>query len=38
MMKILNAVREGTLKPEEADRLIAAWAELHRPTGDPRAE
>ena len=28
-MKILNAVREGTLKPEEADRLIAAWAELH---------
>ncbi len=29
MMKILNAVREGTLKPEEADRLIAAWAELH---------
>jgi hypothetical protein len=30
MMKILNAVREGTLKPEEADRLIAAWAELHR--------
>jgi len=29
MLKILNAVRDGTLKPEEADRLIAAWAELH---------
>jgi len=29
MMKILNAVRDGSLKPEEADRLIAAWAELH---------
>jgi hypothetical protein len=38
MMKILNAVREGTLKPEEADRLIAAWAELHRGAGDTRAE
>ncbi len=33
MLKILNAVREGTLKPEEADRLIAAWAELHRGSG-----
>ncbi len=38
MMKILNAVREGSLKPEEADRLIAAWAELHRGSGDTRAE
>lgn len=38
MMKILNAVREGSLKPEEADRLIAAWAELHRASGDTRAE
>jgi hypothetical protein len=38
MMKILNAVREGSLKPEEADRLIAAWAELHRGSGDPRSE
>ena len=38
MMKILNAVREGSLKPEEADRLIAAWAELHRASGDARAE
>ena len=38
MMKILNAVREGTLKPEEADRLIAAWAELHRGSSDSRAE
>jgi hypothetical protein len=38
MMKILNAVREGSLKPEEADRLIAAWAELHRASGETRAE
>jgi DUF4097 and DUF4098 domain-containing protein YvlB len=38
MMKILNAVREGSLKPEEADRLIAAWAELHRASGDTRTE
>jgi hypothetical protein len=38
IMKILNAVREGTLKPDEADRLIAAWAELHRGSGDTRAE
>jgi hypothetical protein len=38
MMKILNAVREGTLKPEEADRLIAAWAELHRASGDTRTQ
>jgi len=38
MMKILNAVREGSLKPEEADRLIAAWVELHRGSGDSRAE
>jgi hypothetical protein len=38
MMKILNAVREGSLKPEEADRLIAAWAELHRGSGDSPAD
>jgi len=38
MMKILNAVREGSLKPEEADRLIAAWAELHRASGDTHTE
>ena len=38
MMKILNAVREGSLKPEEADRLIAAWAELHRTSSDTRAD
>ena len=38
MMKILNAVREGSLKPEEADRLIAAWAELHRGSSDTRAD
>jgi hypothetical protein len=38
MMKILNAVREGSLKPEEADRLIAAWAELHRTSGDAQTE
>ena len=36
--KILNAVREGTLKPDEADRLIAAWAELHRASPDSRSE
>jgi hypothetical protein len=38
MMKILNAVREGSLKPEEADRLIAAWAELRRASGDRHTE
>ena len=38
IMKILNAVREGTLKPDEADRLIAAWAELHRASPDSRSE
>ncbi len=38
MMKILNAVREGTLKPEEADRLIAAWAELHGRGADTHGE
>lgn len=38
MMKILNAVREGTLKPEEADRLIAAWAELHGRGADTHSE
>ena len=38
IMKILNAVREGTLKPDEADRLIAAWAELHRASGETQAE
>jgi hypothetical protein len=38
MMKILNAVREGSLKPEEADRLIAAWAELQRASGDTHTE
>jgi len=38
MMKILNAVREGTLKPEEADRLIAAWAELHGRSADTHGE
>ena len=38
MMKILNAVREGSLKPEEADRLIAAWAELHRGAGETHTE
>jgi hypothetical protein len=38
MMKILNAVREGSLKPEEADRLIAAWAELHRAAGDTHTQ
>jgi hypothetical protein len=38
IMKILNAVRDGSLKPDEADRLIAAWAELHRASGDTRAE
>ena len=38
MMKILNAVREGTLKPEEADRLIAAWAELHGRGTDTHSE
>lgn len=38
IMKILNAVRDGSLKPDEADRLIAAWAELHRAAGDTRAD
>jgi len=38
IMKILNAVHEGTLKPDEADRLIAAWAELHRSAPDSRSE
>jgi hypothetical protein len=38
LMKILKAVREGSLKPEEADRLIAAWAELRRASGDKHAE
>jgi hypothetical protein len=38
IMKILNAVREGTLNPDEADRLIAAWAELHRASGDTHTE
>jgi DUF4097 and DUF4098 domain-containing protein YvlB len=38
MMKILNAVREGTLKPEEADKLIAAWAELHRSSDASHSE
>lgn len=38
IMKILNAVRDGSLKPDEADRLIAAWAELHRTSPDSRSE
>ena len=38
LMKILKAVREGSLKPEEADRLIAAWAELRRASGEKHAE
>jgi hypothetical protein len=37
LMKILKAVREGSLKPEEADRLIAAWAELRRASGEKHA-
>jgi hypothetical protein len=38
MLKILNAVRDGSLKPEEADRLIAAWAELHGKTAPSQSE
>lgn len=38
MLKILKAVREGTLKPEEADSLISAWAELRRSTRDEHTD
>lgn len=34
LLKILKAVREGTLRPEEADDLISAWVELRRTTRD----
>lgn len=34
LLKILEAVREGTLRPEEADDLISAWVELRRATRD----
>jgi hypothetical protein len=34
LVKILRAVRDGKLRPEQADRLISAWAELRRATGD----
>jgi hypothetical protein len=38
LLKILKAVREGTIKPEEADGLISAWIELRRATRDEHAE
>jgi hypothetical protein len=38
MLKILKAVREGTLKPEEADSLISAWIELRRSSRDEHAD
>ncbi len=37
LLKILKAVREGTLRPEEADDLISAWLELRRTTRDDGA-
>jgi hypothetical protein len=38
LLKILNAVREGSLKPEEADNLINAWLELRRASGAKHPE
>lgn len=38
LLKILKAVREGTLRPEEADDLISAWVELRRATRDKHSE